>query len=86
MYWLFKDPVVIMKEIMSWLFKDPVVTVAWLIFDHAQSNSKKWPKNITLPQIKFFLKKQLSNKIFIYLLAPSILQIFKKILRADPEL
>ena len=38
---LFKDPVVIMKEIMSWLFKDPIVTVAWLNFDHAQSNSKK---------------------------------------------
>ena len=36
---LFKDPVVIMKEIMSWLFKDPIVTVAWLSFDHAQSNS-----------------------------------------------
>ena len=36
MSWLFKDPVVIMKEIMSWLFKDPIVTVAWLNFDHAQ--------------------------------------------------
>ena len=24
MSWLFKDPVVIMKEIMSWLFKDPI--------------------------------------------------------------
>ena len=41
MSWLFNDPVVIMKEIMSWLFKDPIVTVAWLNFDHAQSNSKK---------------------------------------------
>ena len=41
MSWLFKDPVVIMKEIMSWLFKDPIVTVAWLNFNHAQSNSKK---------------------------------------------
>ena len=55
---LFKDPVVIMKEIMSWLFKDPVVIMkeimSWLFkvpinsglaqFDHAQSNSKKWPK------------------------------------------
>ena len=56
MSWLFKDPVVIMKEIMSWLFKDPIVTVAWLNFDHAQSNSKKWLK---LPQMKFFLEKQL---------------------------
>ena len=24
MSWLFKDPVVIMKEIMSWLIKDPI--------------------------------------------------------------
>ena len=24
MSWLFKNPVVIMKEIMSWLFKDPI--------------------------------------------------------------
>ena len=44
MPWLFKDPVVIMKEIMPWLFKDPVVTVAWLNFDHTKSNSNKWPK------------------------------------------
>ena len=58
MSWLFKNPVVIMKEIMSWLFKDPVVIMkeimSWLFkdpvnsgldqFDHAQSNSKKWPK------------------------------------------
>ena len=55
MSWLFKDPVVIMKEIMSWLFKDPVVIMkeimSWLFkdpinsgpaqFDHAQSNSKR---------------------------------------------
>ena len=84
MSWLFKDPVVIMKEIISWLFKDPVVTVAWLNFDYAQSNSKKWPKKIKLPQIKFFLKKQLKN--FMYLSAPFIVQNFKIILRADPEL
>ena len=38
---LFKDPVVIMKEIMYWLFKDPINN-GWLNFDHAQSNSKKW--------------------------------------------
>ena len=41
MSWLFRDPVVVMKEIMSWLFKDPTVTVALLNFNHAQSNSKK---------------------------------------------
>ena len=40
---LFKDPVVIMKEIMSWLFKDPINS-GLAQFDHAQSNSKKWPK------------------------------------------
>ena len=70
---LFKDPVVIMKEIMSWLFKGLIVTVAWLNFDHAQWNSKKCPKNMKFPQMKFFLKKT-TNKIFMYLLAPFILQ------------
>ena len=43
MPWLFKDPVVIMKEIMSWLFKDPINS-GLAHFDHAQSNSKKWAK------------------------------------------
>ena len=41
--WLFKNPVVIMKDIMSWLFKDPINNDL-VQFDHAQSNSKKWPK------------------------------------------
>ena len=40
---LFKDPVVIMKEIMSRLFKDPINS-GLAQFAHAQSNSKKWPK------------------------------------------
>ena len=40
-------------------------------------------KKIKLPQMNFFSK---SNKISMYLLAPFILQIFKIILRADPEL
>ena len=44
MSWLFKDPVAIMKEIMSWLFKDPINS-GLAQFDHAQSNSKKWPKD-----------------------------------------
>ena len=44
---------------MSWLFKDPIVTVTCLNLDHAQSNSKKWLKKIKLPQMKFFLEKQL---------------------------
>ena len=59
MSWLIKDPVVIMKEIMSWLFKDPIIIVAWINFDHVQSNSKKWPKKLKLPQMNFFLEKQL---------------------------
>ena len=41
--WLFKDPLVIMKEIMSWLFKDPINS-SLAQFDHAKSNNKKWPK------------------------------------------
>ena len=48
-----------MKEIMSWLFKDLIVLVAWLSFDHAHSNSKKWRKKIKLPQMRFFVEKQL---------------------------
>ena len=39
-----------------------------------RSNCPKW----------FFFSE--NNKIFMYLLAPFILQIFKRILRADPEL
>ena len=54
MSWLFKDPVVIMKEIMSWLFKDPINS-GLAQSDHAQSNSKK----IKLPQMNSFLQKQL---------------------------
>ena len=82
---LFKDPVVFMKEIMSWLFKDPIVTVTWLNFDHAQSNSKKRPKKIKLPQMNFFSRKT-TKKIFMYLLPPFTLQNLKKILRAGPHL
>ena len=42
-------------------------------------------KKIKLPQMNFFLKKT-TNKIFMHLLTPFILQNFWKILRADPEL
>ena len=59
MSWLFKDAVENMKEIMSWLFKNPIVAVAWLNFEHAQSNSKKWPKKIKLLVMRFLLEKQL---------------------------
>ena len=59
---------------MSWLFKDPINS-GLAQFDHAQSNSKKWPKakKIKLPQMNLFLEKT-TNKIFMYLLAPFILQ------------
>ena len=55
MSWMFKDPVVTMKEIMSWLFRGPINN-GLVQFDHGQSNSKKWPKKIKLPQMNFFLK------------------------------
>ena len=71
-----------MKDIMSYLRIQ--LTVAWLNFDHALSNSKKWPKG-KKDQIApiFSQKKQL---IKFHVLAPFILRNFKKILRADPEL
>ena len=79
MSWLFKDPIVLMKESISWLFKDPIKS-GLARFDYAKSNSKKWPKGWKdqIAPNEFFLKKNL--------LAPFILQNFKKIIRADPEL
>ena len=93
MPWLFKNPnhvlsvqgnhvvimkVVIMKE-MPWLFKDPIVTVAWLNFDHVQSNSKKMVYNYQIAPNEIF-SWYTTNKIFMYLLDPFILQNFKKFL------
>ena len=43
MSWLFKGPVVIMKENMFLLFKDPINS-GLAHFDHPQSNSKNWAK------------------------------------------
>ena len=43
MSWLFKDLVVILKEIKSWLFKDPNNS-GLAQFDRAQWNSNKYPK------------------------------------------
>ena len=82
MSWLFKDPVVIMKEIMSWLLKDPIVTVAWLTFDCTLSNSKKWPKKIKLPQLSFLLEKELI-KFSCKSLVPFIAQNQNNNLKAD---
>ena len=58
MSWLFKDPVVIMKEFKSWLFKDPINS-GLAQFDQAQSNNKKWPKGkkMKMHQMNFFLSK-----------------------------
>ena len=74
-----------MKEIISWLFKDP--TVAWLDLtmpNQAVKNGVQ-AKKIKLPQMDFFSRKT-TNKIFMHLLAPFILQNFKKIPRTNPEL
>ena len=86
MFWVFKDPVVIKKEIMSWLFKDPINNDL-AQFDHAQWSSKKWAKcykDQIVPN-EFFSRKT-TNKIFMYLLAPFILHNFRKTLTVDPEL
>ena len=60
MSWLFKDPVVIMKQIMSWLFKDPINS-AWLNLTMPNQTVKNGlkAKKIKLPQMNFFLEKQL---------------------------
>ena len=60
--------------------------MAWLNLtmpNQTVKNGRK-AKMIKLPQMTFFLEKY--NKIFMYLLAPFILQNFEKILRDDPEL
>ena len=75
-----------MKEIMPCLRIE--LTVAWLNSIMPNQTVKKGlkAKKIKLPQMIFFLKKKKTNKIFKYLLATFILQNFKNILRADPEL
>ena len=86
MSWVFKDPVVIKKEIMSWLFKDPINNDL-AQFDHAQWSSKKWAKcykDQIVPN-EFFSRKT-TNKMFMHLLAPFILHNFRKTLTVDPEL
>ena len=84
MSWLFKDPVVIMTEIVSWLFRVQL-TVTWLNLTMPNQTVKIGlkAKNIKFRQRIFFSKR--GNKIFMHLWAPFILQNFKKILTADPE-
>ena len=81
MSWLFKDPVVIMKEIMPWLLRIQL-TVTWLNLNmpnQTVKNSLK-AKKIKLPQMNFVLEKQLIKLSCTY--QPlSICKIFiKKIL------
>ena len=81
MSWLFKDPVVIMKEIMSWMFQDPVNS-AWLILTMANQTVKNGlkAKKIKLPQVHFsFLKRQLIKFSCTYWLL-SFCKILKKFL------
>ena len=80
MSWLFKDPVVIMKEIMPWLLKIQL-TVTWLNLTMPNQTIKNSliAKKIELPRMNFVLKKQLIN--FSCTLALSFYKIFiKKIL------
>ena len=66
--------------IMSWLFKDPVNS-GLTQFDHAQSNSKTWPKgqkDQIAPNESF--SRKTTNKIFMYLLPLSFCKILKKFL------
>ena len=60
MLWLFKDPVVITKEIMSWLLKIQL-TVTWLNLSMPNETveSSLKGKKIKLPQMNFVLEKQL---------------------------
>ena len=59
---------------MSWLFKDPSNSDL-AQFDHAHSNSKKWSKaeKDQISPKEIFCRK-ITNKIFMYLSAPFILQ------------
>ena len=60
MPWLFKDPVVIMKEIKPWLFKDPINS-GLARFDHGQWNWKNGLKDIApIFHSKRFLKNSQS--------------------------
>ena len=68
MFWLFKDPVVIMKEIMPWLLRIQL-TVTWLNLampNQTVKNNLKG-KKIELPKMSFALEKQHLSfcKIFI---------------------
>ena len=85
MFWMFKDLVVIMKEIMPWLFQYHL-TVTWLNLTMPSQTVKYGlkPKKIKFLQMNFFLEKQLIKVSCTY--CPlSFCRIWKKTLRVDPE-
>ena len=56
-FWLVKDPVEIMKEIMSWLFTDPINS-GLAQFDRVQSNSKKTTNKIFIYLLAPFIQQK----------------------------
>ena len=85
MYWLFKDPVVIMKKSCPDCLRIQL-TVAWLNLTMPNQTVKNGlkAKKIKLPKINFFSRKT-TNKIFMYILAHFILQNFTKILKSQSK-
>ena len=77
MSWLFRDPVVIMKEIMPWLFKDPISS--GLPIQSYEDVSFSGPKYPIYPQQSFLAQAIIIT--FIYLLALFIVQNLKKFLQ-----
>ena len=91
MSWLFKDPVVIMKEIMSWLFKDPINS-GLAQFDHVQFRCAPFSKMCAifgtktahLSWTKFF---GINHCYYFHLpTGPFHCAKFKKLLTTDAEL
>ena len=82
MSWLFRDPVVIMKEIMPWLFKDPISSgLPIQSYDDVSFSGPKYP---IYPRQSFF---GTSHYYYFHLsIGPFHCAKFKKILTADPEL
>ena len=78
---MFMELVVIMKEIMSWLFRNIQLTVAWLNLTMPNQTVKNdlKAKKIKLPQMNFFLEKQLIKFSCTYW-PLSFCKIFKKFL------
>ena len=72
MSWLLKDRVVIMKEIMSWLFRDPINSPL-AQFRPCLIKQSKMAEKVQIAPNDVFSRKT-TNKIFMFLLAPFILQ------------